>query len=148
MVLITFTLFSCERIKRKKDDISDKVFAKFDPVNPDTRFNKKRFTEFFGFTPTSDITNLYCYSDRLGIDAAYYFAFKCNETTLMKIKEDLGLSIDSSAIGLSGFDLNYEWWNNNKIATIKPLTRHEGSLYWYLWYDGEYGQVYFLSFDT
>lgn len=147
-ILTTLTLFSCERIKQKSDDLSDKLSAKFDPINPDTRFNKKRFTEFFGFDPTPDITNLYCYSDELGIDASYYFSFKCNETTVQKIRKDLKLAHDLAAIDLSGFHLNYDWWDNDKLKTIKPLTRQDGSLYWYLWYDEESGQVYFLTFDT
>jgi hypothetical protein len=146
-IFTTSALISCERIKRKSDDLSDKVVAEFDPIHPDTRFNKKRFTEFFGFSPTQDVTNLYCYSDELGIDASYYFSFKCNETTLQKITEDLKLTNDLTSVGLGGFDLNYDWWDNDKIEAIRPLTRQDGSLYWYLWYDKENGQVYFLTFD-
>ncbi|HEY0742400.1 MAG TPA: hypothetical protein VGD40_13090 [Chryseosolibacter sp.] len=146
-IFTTSTLVGCEKIKRKSDDLSDKVVAKFDPINPDTRFNKKRFAEFFGFTPAEDVTNLYCYSE-LGADASYYFSFKCNETTLKKIKEGLKLTNDSTSIGLTGFDLNYAWWDKDKIEAIKPLTRQDGSLYWYLWYDRKNGHVYFLTFDT
>jgi hypothetical protein len=144
----SLALISCERIKRKSDDISDKVVAKFDPIHPDTKFNKKRFAEFFGFSPTRDVTSLYCYSDELGIDASYYFSFTCSETTLQKIKDNLKLTNDSTLTELGGFDLNYHWWHKDKIKAIKPLTRQEGSLYWYLWYDKDNGQVYFLTFDT
>ena len=147
-ILATLTLISCERVKQKSADLSDKVLAKFDPIHPDTRFNKKRFIEFFGFSPTQDVRELYCYSDRLGIDASYYFSFKCHERTVHRIKEALKLTNDSTSSGLNGFDLKYSWWDNDRIDTIKPLTRQDGSVYWYLWYDKENEKVYFLTFDT
>lgn len=67
---VILTLFSCDKVKRKgyqtvdkakvalskkKDDIGDKIVARFDANEPDTRFNKKRFSEFFGFYPTQDV---------------------------------------------------------------------------------------------
>ncbi len=146
--LVTFIIVSCETIKRKKDDLADKVVSKFDPVNPDTRFNKKRFEEFFGFKPTSDITDIFCYSDEIGIDASYYFSFNCSDLTYDKIRTDLKLTTDTTNISLSGFNINYSWWDNTKIENIKPLTRQEGQLSWYLWYDRENGHIYFLTFDV
>src|SRR5687767_9814732 len=59
----------------KKDNIQDKFLNRFDAYSADTRFNKKRFQEFFGFPPPEDVRQLYCYADRLGIDAKYQFGF-------------------------------------------------------------------------
>lgn len=97
---IILTLYSCDKVKRKgyqtvdkakatlskkKDDIGDKIIARFDAHEPDTRFNKKRFSEFFGFYPTQDVKNIYCYADELGIDHDSQFAFNCDTETVTKI---------------------------------------------------------------
>jgi hypothetical protein len=148
ITLLSYFLPSCNKIKRTKDDISDKIIAKFDAETPDTRFNKKRFQQFFGFKPTPGTHHIYCYSDQLGIDASYYFSFKCSPETVDKIINHLDLKVDADAGGFGGFNAPYEWWNMDEIQKLEPYYKHEGQLYWYLWYDETDGQAYFLTFDT
>ena len=90
ILTITFGLIlvSCDRIKRKshnvvdnakdkirekKDATLDKVLPTFDSYSPDTKSNKKRFEEFFGFPPTKDVTEIYCFDDQIGIDSKFIF---------------------------------------------------------------------------
>ena len=148
IILLSGILSSCDKIKRKKEDISDKIIAKFDAETPDTRFNKKRFEEFFGFKPTPDTYEIYCYSNQLGIDASYYFTFKCSQETIDKIAGQLKLKADSGTVGLSGFNAPYEWWKMDEMQKMNPYFKREGKLYWYLWYDERKGQAFFLTFDT
>jgi hypothetical protein len=139
-----------KEIKDKADDVGDKIISRFDDTKPDTKFNKQRFKEFFGFYPTSDIKNMYAHSDELGIDASYYFAFECADSTVEKIKKSLALSVDTTGMGFSG-GLNSSptfWWDTTAIQQIKPFSKQKENLYWYLWYDKAKQKVYFLTFDT
>ena len=185
ILALTFVVssFSCDRIKRKghqaldkskevvkekKDNMSDKIIAKFDASTPDTKFNKKRFLEFFGFHPTSDVKNLYCYSDQLGIDASYWFSFECNDSTAEKIVSKLKLQPDRRYImmydstgkvidsildtgnrlsaGLNSSPI--DWWDTAFIKKSIPYGKQNGNLHWYLWHDTRNKKVYFLTFDT
>jgi hypothetical protein len=64
-----FCFLSCDRIKQKghqvvdktkkiiadkKASLGDKIIVHYGPHHPDTRFNKKRFSEFFNFYPTPE----------------------------------------------------------------------------------------------
>ena len=179
-------IFSCTQIKRKgdevihkaketvaekKDVLIDKIIPQFDAATPDTKFNKQRFSEFFEFYPTSDVKNLYCYSDQLGIDASYWFAFECNDSTVQKIISKLRLTIkpkkeyrvtrdisgnviDSmltyNGNGLQG-GLNStptSWWDTAFINKTNPYAKIKENLYWYLYHDTKNKKVYFLTFDT
>lgn len=158
------TIFSCDRIKRKghqvfdktketvvekKANLSDKIIARYDPYNPDTKFNKKRFSEFFMFDPTPDVKNIYCYADEMGIDHDYQFAFNCDTTTINKIISNLNLKkgIIDNNFG-RGFWHKFLWWDSSKVETLKPFSKkgkHE--TYWYLWYDKLRKKAYYFSFD-
>ncbi len=160
-----WALASCDRVKNKgrqivvkiKQEIrnnaaeaGDKIIPRFDDTKPDTKFNKQRFQDFFGFYPTADVKNIYAHSDELGIDASYYFAFECADSTVTKIKKSLFLSADTTGTGFSGW-LNSSptfWWDTAAIQKIKPFTKQKENLHWYLWYDKAKGKVYFLTFDT
>ncbi|MDE3185816.1 MAG: hypothetical protein KGM16_20580 [Bacteroidota bacterium] len=155
---------SCNRIKRKAHDIeaktqkkiaeseselSDKVISHFDPYHPDTKFNKKRFSEFFMFYPSPDEKNIYCYADEMGIDHSYQFSFNCDTATISKIVSNLKLKrgvIDDN--DGSGIWQNFPWWDSLKIENLKPFSKkgaHES--YWYLWYDTSKQKAYYFSFD-
>ena len=69
------------KIRNKSKDLIDKVIPSFDAYHPYTRNNKKRFYEFLKVKLTSDIINIYCFDDAVGIDADYMFSFNCNEKT-------------------------------------------------------------------
>ena len=148
VTLLSCLLSSCNKINSTKEDISDKIIAKFDAETPDTRFNKKRFQQFFGFKPTPDTHEIYCHSDQLGIDASYYFSFKCSPETVDKIISHLDLKVGADVVGLSGFNVPYAWWDMDEIEKMEPYYKHKGQLYWYLWYDEIKGQAYFLTFDA
>lgn len=93
-----------ERIIAKKDAAVDKAIPIFNSYTPDTKYNKKRFTEFFGFAPTSDVTDLYCYNDPIGIDSKFQFAFKCDSITRDRIVKHLNLA---QAVGPDNFSTGY-----------------------------------------
>jgi len=42
-------------VKEKKDQVANKIIARFDATTPDTKFNKEKFQEFFEFYPTPDV---------------------------------------------------------------------------------------------
>lgn len=158
------TLFSCDRIKKesrkvidktqqtvaeKKSDLRDKIIAHYDPYHPDTKFNKKRFSEFFMFDPTPDVKNIYCYADEMGIDHDYQFSFNCDTLTVNKIISNLNLKkgiIDDN--NGSGLWHNFSWWDSSEIEKLIPFSRkgaHE--TYQYLWYDTSGQKAYYFLFD-
>ena len=159
------TLLSCDRIKKeshhvvdktkqtiaeKKSDLSDKIINHYDPYHPDTKFNKKRFSEFFLFAPTPDVKNIYCYADEMGIDHNYQFSFNCDTATISRIVSNLKLTnkdvIDNN--NGKGFWHNFPWWDSAKVETLKPFYKKgEHETYWYLWYDKPKEKAYYFSFD-
>lgn len=164
MKIITTTK---EAVKNKKEALQDKIMPRFDAGAPDTKFNKKRFFEFFRVYPTPDVKNLYCYADQMGIDASYWLAFECNDSTVKKIIDNLQLkpdkqyafimdmqgkvidSIPKDGERLSG-GLNSQpafWWDTTFIKHSEPYGRTEDALCWYLWHDTKNNKVYFLTFD-
>jgi len=163
LVLLLLT-FSCDRIKRKgkqtannakekivnkKDDLADKIIPRFDSDAPDTKFNKKRFSEFFHFEPTPDVRNIYCYADQMGIDSKFFFSFNCDTTTLNRIINELHLiHRDQPDLFGRGLWQNFPWWDSAKIVTINPFSKKgDHETYWYLWYDSTNKKVYYMDFD-
>ncbi len=161
---IILSLFSCDKVKRKghqavnkakttlaekKADIGDKIIARFDAYEPDTRFNKKRFYEFFSFYPTQDVKNIYCHADELGIDHDYQFAFNCDTATITKIISYLNLTKSEQPDNFSsGLWNDFPWWDSTKITTLKPYwTKGKHETYRYLWYDTSGQKAYYFTFD-
>ena len=176
------SVISCERIINKKhqaiskakeklqsgrDKLENKMLPIFDPLNADSKYNKQRFYEFFDFGPTPDVQNLYCWADRMGIDASYWLSFECHDSTVGKITHNLQLqpdpqfditccnadgrmdSILTSGIRLYG-GLNSDpmpWWDTAFINKSIPFGKAKGDTRSYLWHDGVKHKVYFLSFD-
>lgn len=138
-----------EKIKDKAENTVDKVLPTFDAYKPDTKFNKRRFKEFLEIDPSEDVKNIYCFDDAIGIDADYEFAFECKESTINKIVKKLNLAktVKDSAKGIS-FGPNLPWWDTAKISKIDPYWKkgpHE--TYWYLWFDKNTKNAYFMTFD-
>jgi hypothetical protein len=136
-------------IKNKKDDVVDDLINTYDPYHPDTKYNRKRFTEFFLFSPTEDVKNLYCYADEMGIDHKYQFSFNCSPATINRIINNLklekGTTSENRGIGLW---VKFPWWNAALIETLDPYyNKGEHKAYWYLWYDGANQKAYYFSFD-
>ncbi|RYE58250.1 MAG: hypothetical protein EOP48_03955 [Sphingobacteriales bacterium] len=157
-------IISCDRIKRKsktvtrkaqdhleakRDAAIDKLIPTFDSYNPDTKYNKKRFSEFFGMAPSKDVSNIYCYNDQMGIDSKFQFAFRCDTTTRSRIVEFLGLSPERMPDNSSrGLWTTFKWWDSSKIETLVPYSfKIEDTYYRYLWYDDSANTVYYLDFD-
>jgi hypothetical protein len=136
-------------IKNKKDDVVDDLINTYDPYHPDTKYNRKRFTEFFLFSPTEDVKNLYCYADEMGIDHKYQFSFNCSLATINRIINNLklekGTTSENRGIGLW---VKFPWWDAALIETLDPYyNKGEHKAYWYLWYDGANQKAYYFSFD-
>lgn len=116
-----------------------------------TNQDQKTFTSYFKFEPTPDVKNFNYFPDETGIDASYWISFECNESTVDKIRERLGLKLEKRPQeGLIG-GLNIEptaWWDTSFVKKERPHSRQKENLYWYLWYDKSKRKVYFLSFDT
>ena len=164
IILLLTTLPSCDNVKKKahqaadktkaviaekKENLGDKLIARYDPYHPDTKFNKKRFAEFFLFTPTADVKNIYCHADEMGIDHDYQFSFNCDTKTINKIILQLNLNKAASSVNYgSNLWHNYPWWDSAKIVTLKPFFKkgdHEN--YSYLWYDPVKRKAYYFAFD-
>jgi len=158
------TLFSCDRIKRKgyevvdrtkekirekKDAAIDKAIPTFDSYKPDTKFNRKRFEEFFGFAPTPDVSEIYCFDDQMGIDSKFLFSFKCDTSTKNNIVKHLNLiRADKPDNSSSGLWENFPWWDSAKIVTLTPYwKKSEHEYYRYLWFDKDKQMVFYIDFD-
>lgn len=114
------------------------------------RSSNSYFKNFFGFSPTKDVKHLNSYADELGIDASYWLAFECEDSTIEKIVLTLQLKKDSTRIpGFTG-GLNTKptsWWDTSFILHSKPFHKDEEKLFWRLWYDANRKKAYFLTFD-
>jgi len=170
ILALLLTVFSCDKIKRKgdvvvdktkesvaeakqkigdkKDRLLDKVFPSYDSDKPDTKNNKKRFSEHLQIEPTSDIKNIYTYGDFLGIDYKVLIAFTCDQSTIDKIvavkkmqrstKDDTGLF----------FLDEFKWWNKDSIQMPEPYKIGQDAEYWeYLWYDPKSRQAFYEEFS-
>lgn len=164
LLLSLISILSCDRVKQKgrqvidkartelsekKADLGDKIISHYDAYKPDTRFNKKRFQEFFGFVPTADVKELYCHADELSIDHSYQFSFICDTSTVTKIINGLKLAkADEPDNFGSGLWRSFPWWDSTSITTLKPYFRKgDHETYWYLWYDHTKGKAYYFEFD-
>jgi len=158
------TLFSCDRIKTKGHDFIDKtknklnekknavvdnVIPTFDSFKPDTKFNTKRFEEFFGFAPTPDVKEIFCFDDQIGIDSKFLFSFKCDTSTKNKIVKHLNLiKADKPDNFSSGLWQSFPWWDSAKIVTLHPYwMKDDHEYYRYLWFDKSKQMVYYIDFD-
>ena len=166
ILLLTFyfTNTDCQRVKRKandlvqktketanekKSDLEDKIIARFDAYEPDTKFNKKRFSEFFGFYPPQDIKNIYCHADEMGIDHQYQFSFVASFTSINRIISNLALEKSNIPISNStSFSKDFPWWDGNKLLKLPPYWKkgkHE--VFTFLWYDSTTKKAYYNSYD-
>lgn len=136
-------------LAEKKANIADRIIARYDAYNPDTRFNKKRFHEHFGFAPTKDVSEIYCHADEMGIDHDYQFSFTCDTSTVTRIISNLRLTQASKPDDLgSGLWHSYPWWDSMTIAGLTPyFKKGEHQTYKYLWYDQVKGKAYYFEFD-
>lgn len=137
-------------IREKKSDISDKIVAHYDAYQPDTRFNKVRFTEFFHFSPTPDVREIYCHADEMGIDHDYQFTFYCKPITARKIIDSLLLNqrgpLDNNTG--NGFWHPFPWWDSLQITKLQPWSaKGPNASYQYFWYDSSSNKAYYFSFD-
>lgn len=137
------------KLSEKKEQLVDKVVKHFDAHTPDTKWNKLRFQEFFGFTPPEDVKEIYCAADEMGINQKYAFSFVCNSDTLQSIIKHLKLTPtekpDNSSEGLQP---DFSWWDKEKTKTITPYSYNYKDRYFrLLWYDKENKRVYYLDYD-
>lgn len=143
-----------DKLKRRALDKTawaiDKVIPHFDEKTPDTQHNKERFKEFFGFYPTADVKNLYCYGDMLGIDAKFQFAFSCDSITTNRIIKNKSLVKQADSLKNQSpviFD-KFNWWETEKLDSITPYWYNQENQYFiYLWYDSLAKKAYYLDFD-
>ena len=163
-ILICLTFSSCSRIrskgneitekvilkaKNKSKDLVDKVFPVFNAYEADTRYNRKRFVEYLEVELTSDVKDVYCYGDFMGIDYKVLFTFVCDPSTIHRIieKKQLELTKDNKDNGLFFLD-EIKWWDKEKIYKLIPFKQGEENKYWqYLWYDEDDKRAYYLQFS-
>lgn len=160
LLLLASFNFSCQQIKNKAAKAADMVWPTFDEHTPDTWHNKERFNEFFGFYPTADVKNIYCYGDVLGFDGTFQFSFNCDSATVIKIIEKYQLTPpDTTATNsiwhretqsnISSYSIvDYEWWNDSITGAVMPYCKCENDrMFTYLWYDTANKKAYYLNYD-
>jgi hypothetical protein len=164
VLLLLICIYSCEgilqkgkrrvvtaraKLAEKRSDLGDKIITRYDAYTPDTRFNKKRFQEVFGFEPTEDVKELYCHADKMGIDQDYQFSFNCDTATVTKITTTLKLTkVNQPDNYSSGLWHSFPWWDSTRITALHPYSKkgsHE--TYAYLWYDSTTSKAYYFMFD-
>ena len=116
------------------------------PRKADTRSNKRLFTNVVGFKPPPDVKGIYGYVDELGFDGSYWLAFKCNDTTVERIRAQLRLEETGIGRGMFG-GLNSsptKWWDTTFIFKSVYHKTDDEKNYWYLWYDTLNKKAYLL----
>lgn len=146
-------LTGCDRVKQKANELKeqavDNVFRPFDAGTPDTDHNKKRFTEFFGFTAGSDVDSLYCFGDEMGADSKYMFAFRCDPATAARICDSLDIVTGKEKPELDNLlTVPQPWWPDS-LLTPETAVFHLGDkrVYHYWWYFPETRWAYYHTFD-
>jgi hypothetical protein len=171
LLIVLLTTLSCDRLKRKgdqvinktkekaaktketiikkKDELIDKVFPIYNSSKPDTDNNKKRFKEHLKIELTEDINNIYTHGDFLGIDYKVLISFNCDTATVSRIikAKSMNLSLADHDNGLI-FISEFPWWNEKVIEKIKPYKVGKEYEYWqYLWYDRKSKTAYYEEFS-
>jgi hypothetical protein len=137
-----------EKVKGKASELKDEILPTFDAHQPDTKANKKRFSDFLKVELTPDIKNIYCYGDAIGIDASYQFSFDCDTATVSRIISINQLSLDTLGRNDgSGISREFEWWNMQTISRLQLYSWNKGSYFKNFWYDEAEGKAYFLDYD-
>jgi len=138
------------RVEAKKTGLLEKIQPDFNAYTPDTKANKKRFREFFGFTPGPDVSSLYCLNDDMFLAATYYFAFRCQDSTSKKIIDTKHLRqiTDLRYFGGGMFLAPLPWWDTTTLQTIKPFAKVVDSenVHWYFWYDRATARAFFFTY--
>jgi hypothetical protein len=138
-----------EKVKAKSEELANKVVPQFDAYNADTKFNKERFKDFLQIELSSDVKNIYCFDDAIGIDADYMFSFNCFETTAKKIIEKHQLKLDKTITDYAfGLQHDFDWWNKEKIEKLDLYSfQGEHQHFKYFWYDKTEEKAYYFEFD-
>jgi hypothetical protein len=138
-----------EKIKDKSEDLVDNVIPHFDAYKPDTKFNKERFQEFLQIELTSDVKNIYCFGDAIGIDADYQFGFNCDPATAQRIMVKHQLQPDNTTTDYAfGIQNDYAWWDKSKIEKLELHSWQGDHRYFkYFWYDKSEQKAYYFEFD-
>jgi len=109
--------------------------------------NKKRFEKNLGIELTPDIKDIHYYGDFFAIDFTVLFAFTCDSSTIWRIINTKELELADNEGG--GLSFEFDWWNQEKIETIRPFKRGDGynEVCQYLWYDKENQKAYYQKFS-
>jgi hypothetical protein len=121
-----------------------------DSDKPDTFANKQFFKDLLDMDLPQGVTELYCYSNNIGLDGSSQMKFHCDSNTMHAIVKHMGLnkaaSIDNAPYGIW---TQLPKWNIERIQTIVPFVKKDAErrLYWYLWYDDKNQTAYYIYFD-
>jgi hypothetical protein len=160
-------LFSCDRVKRKGRQLSDKaskeidqakqkisdkkdkLFPAYDSGKPDTESNRKRFKEHLQVAVSEDVKDIYTYGDFLGVDYKVLIAFTCDTSTIARIVQAQGLELSQQDMDTGLFFLDeLPWWDKKIIENIRPYKQGKEYEYWkYLWYDVKNKKAYYEEFS-
>jgi hypothetical protein len=163
LLICCATLCSCDRIKNKRYkltssvkgkvrnkamNVADNIFPIFDANHPDTKYNKKRFTEYLGVGITNDVSSVYSLGDFLGADYKVLISFKCDSLTIQKIVCKNCMSLSKEKDGGLIFADKVDWWKEEIIEEISPYKRQKGRETLYLWYDTLSKTAYFEQYSS
>lgn len=121
-----------------------------DSDKPDTFANKQFFEDLLDMDLPESLTELYCYSNNVGLDGSSQMKFHCDSITVDMIAKSKGLvksdAIDNAPYGIWTY---LPSWNIERIKTIVPYVKKDENrrLYWYLWYDSVNQTAYYIYFD-
>jgi len=137
-----------QKIKNKSKDLKNILIPIFDSDRADTKYNKQRFKEFIKIELTPDIKNIYCWGDFLGVDYSVQFSFSCDPTTIKKIIEKKGLTLNNEDNYNLAFSYEFDWWKKEEITKMKPYMKDVNGDYWqYLWYDKTNSIAYYNEYS-
>jgi hypothetical protein len=159
LLLIVFSLISCDKITHKTQNLLEKsknkvankldnYFPTYDAAMPDTESNKKRFQEILKIEVSPDVKNIFAYSDFFGADYKVLLAFYCNKATFKQIIEKNNLQLSSEKSGGLIFEVEFPWWKKERFEKINPYKIGEEGKFWrYLWYDVATEIAYYEEFS-
>lgn len=114
------------------------------------RSNSHFFEIFFGHKPGPEIQNLEVHASEIGLDASYWLAFSCNDSTYESLVKDMSLElVDKPTHGLyGGFNSHPEaWWDTSVVYHSLPFHKEKDRIHHYLWRDTANQRVFYLNFD-
>lgn len=122
--------------------------SRYDAKTPDTQANRKGFAHIIGFSPTSDVTEIYFYADEMGFEPLYCLAFQSSPKNVKKIIEKFNLKKNNNTNWEEPFAVPKDlfWWNaeERKKSEFYSSQVEQTETAYYFWYNPQNSKCQFM----